>query len=119
MYHCILPMLVENTVSLLGKMRLQQQKVKNWYAYQSILELEKRQSNMWLKFYTNSMKHKYKVIACLVIIAYLLPYYILGEDTHIRVHDNMDSNIVWYKLLVQSGHIFSLTDVTLPNVING
>ena len=74
---------------------------------------------MWLKFYTNSMKHKYKVSACLVIIAYLLPSYILGEDTHIRVHDNMDSNIVWYKLLVQSGHIFSLTDVTLPNVING
>lgn len=74
---------------------------------------------MWSNIYTNSMKHKYKIIACLVIIAYLLPYYILGEDTHIRVHDNMDSNIVWYKLLVESGHIFSLTDVALPNVING
>ncbi len=65
------------------------------------------------------MKHKYKIIACLVIIAYLLPYYILGENIHIRVHDNMDSNIVWYKLLVESGHIFTLKDVGLPNVING
>ncbi|WP_308418971.1 DUF6044 family protein [Virgibacillus oceani] len=48
-----------------------------------------------------------------------MPYYILGEDTHIRVHDNLDSNIVWYKLLAESGQIFSLTDVTIPNVING
>lgn len=58
-------------------------------------------------------------LACLIILAYLLPYYILGEDTHIRVHDNLDSNIVWYKLLAESGMIFSLPDSTLPQVING
>src|SRR5699024_1347075 len=59
------------------------------------------------------------IIACLVIIGYLLPYYILGEDTHIRVHDNLDSNIVWYKLLSESGMIFSPPDATLPQIING
>src|SRR5690625_1551145 len=59
------------------------------------------------------------IIACLVIIGYLLPYYILGEDTHIRVHDNLDSNIVWYKLLSESGMIFSSPDATLPQIING
>lgn len=59
------------------------------------------------------------MLACLIIIAYLLPYYILGVDTHIRVHDNLDSNIVWYKMLSESGHIFTLTDTMLPNVING
>ena len=58
-------------------------------------------------------------LACLLIIAYLLPYYILGEDTHIRLHDNLDSNIVWYKMLSESGMIFSLPDSTLPQVING
>src|SRR5690625_8041577 len=58
-------------------------------------------------------------LACLVIISYLLPYYILGEDTHIRVHDNLDSNIVWYKLLSESGMIFSSPDATLPQIING
>src|SRR5690625_1330157 len=59
------------------------------------------------------------IIACLVIIGYLLPYYILGEDTHIRVHDNLDSNIVWYELLSASGMIFSSPDATLPHIING
>ncbi|UJL45467.1 hypothetical protein KFZ58_13785 [Virgibacillus sp. NKC19-16] len=64
-------------------------------------------------------KNKFIWIACLILIAYLLPYYILGEDTHIRVHDNLDSNIVWYKLLAESGQIFTLSDTTLPQVING
>lgn len=59
------------------------------------------------------------ILACLIIIAYLLPYYILGGDSHIRVHDNLDSNIVWYKLLAESGLIFSLPDAALPQIING
>ncbi|SFB33085.1 hypothetical protein SAMN04488072_11650 [Lentibacillus halodurans] len=62
-------------------------------------------------------KYKHILFACLVIAAYLSPYYILGEDTHIRVHDNLDSNIVWYKLLAESGQFFSISE--LPNVING
>lgn len=74
---------------------------------------------MWSIRYTNFMKHKYFFLGFLVLIGYLLPYYILGENTHIRVHDNLDSNIVWYKLLVESGQIFALTDTALPNVING
>jgi hypothetical protein len=48
-----------------------------------------------------------------------MPYYILGENTHIRVHDNLDSNIVWYKMLAESGMIFTAPDAVLPNVING
>jgi hypothetical protein len=58
-------------------------------------------------------------IGLLIIILYLMPYYILGEDTHIREHDNLDSNIVWYKMLSESGQIFTLTDTQLSNVING
>ncbi|MFD2923968.1 DUF6044 family protein [Halobacillus naozhouensis] len=63
--------------------------------------------------------HKWAVLACLLIIAYLLPYFILGEDTHIRVHDNLDSNIVWYKILAESGQIFAPPGTTLPYTING
>ncbi|MDY7044692.1 DUF6044 family protein [Virgibacillus sp. M23] len=75
---------------------------------------------MWSTKYNCFSNHKLLVgIACLVIVTYLMPYYILGEDTHIRVHDNLDSNIVWYHLLAESGQIFSLTDTTFPNIING
>lgn len=74
---------------------------------------------MWSKQYARIIDYKYIIIACLIIVAYLLPYYLLGENTHIRVHDNMDSNIVWYKLLAESGQIFTLHDVALPNIIHG
>lgn len=59
------------------------------------------------------------ILACLIIIAYLLPYFILGEDTHIRVHDNLDSNIVWYKILSESGMIFSSPNALINQIING
>lgn len=58
-------------------------------------------------------------IAILIIFAYVSPYFILGENTHIRVHDNLDSNIVWYKLLAESGQIFSSPNTLLPSIING
>lgn len=75
---------------------------------------------MWSIAYKLFSNNKFIItVACLVIIAYLMPYYILGENTHIRVHDNLDSNIVWYKMLAESGMIFSLPDAVLPNVING
>lgn len=59
------------------------------------------------------------ILSCFIIIAYLLPYFILGENTHIRVHDNLDSNIVWYKILSESGMIFSLPDAPINQIING
>src|SRR5690625_1337221 len=74
---------------------------------------------MWHTVYKHFSNHKLIILACMVILAYLMPYYVLGENTHIRVHDNLDSNIVWYKMLAESGMIFAAPDATLPNVING
>lgn len=59
------------------------------------------------------------ITAIFIIIAYVSPYYFLGEHTHIRIHDNLDSNIVWYKVLAESGMIFAGPDAVLPNIING
>lgn len=54
-----------------------------------------------------------------VILLYVLPYYLLGEDSHIRVHDNLDSNIAWYKVLARSGKLFAGPGAVIPQVING
>ncbi|WP_254434109.1 DUF6044 family protein [Halobacillus sp. Marseille-Q1614] len=74
---------------------------------------------MWSNTFRYFIKHRWIVLSCAVLFLYLLPYYALGGDTHIRVHDNLDSNIVWYKMLAESGQIFAGPDATLPNVING
>lgn len=68
----------------------------------------------------NSIQEKKALwIAFVILVIYLSPLYILGENVHIRVHDNMDSNIAWYKILITSGQLFGGIDSTIPQVING
>ena len=68
------------------------------------------------------MVKKYKqeniliLLALLIISLYLSPLFILGENAHIRVHDNLDSNIAWYKVLANSGQLFGGVDATIPKL---
>jgi hypothetical protein len=57
--------------------------------------------------------------AFLIIGIYLSPLIILGDNAHIRVHDNLDSNLAWYKVLANSGEIFGSVNSTIPQIING
>lgn len=50
---------------------------------------------------------------------YLSPLYLLGENAHVRIHDNIDSNIGWYKLLAQNGQIFGPLHFFIQNMMNG
>jgi Protein of unknown function (DUF6044) len=67
----------------------------------------------------NKKEQKLILFACVILILYLSPLYILGEHAHIRVHDNLDSNIAWYKVLASSGEIRGSINATIPQVING
>ncbi|WML41016.1 DUF6044 family protein [Neobacillus sp. OS1-2] len=57
--------------------------------------------------------------ALLVLAIYLSPLFILQENAHIRVHDNLDSNLAWYKVLAKSGELFGSTHAVIPQIING
>lgn len=65
------------------------------------------------------MKQKWIYLALIVLLLYLSPYFILGENTHVRIHDNLDSNITWYKVLADSGTMFASPDTKIPNIMNG
>jgi Protein of unknown function (DUF6044) len=69
------------------------------------------------KIASNEQKMLY--IALSIILLYLSPLFILGENAHIRVHDNLDSNLAWYKVLKESGQIFGGVHSTIPQIING
>ncbi|MFD1737331.1 DUF6044 family protein [Bacillus salitolerans] len=58
-------------------------------------------------------------MAFIIMSLYLSPLYILGENAHIRVHDNLDSNLAWYKVLKESGELFGSPEATIPQIING
>lgn len=66
-----------------------------------------------------NQERKQILFALLVIILYLSPLLILGENAHIRVHDNLDSNLAWYKVLSESGELFGSINAKIPQIMNG
>lgn len=70
----------------------------------------------WLR--TNN-EQRLLLFAFLAIVLCVSPLFILGENAHIRVHDNLDSNLAWYKVLAKSGEITGPINATIPQIING
>jgi len=62
---------------------------------------------------------KYVCLAVAIIILYLSPLFILGQNSHILIHDNLDSNVAIFKMLAESGQTFGSLDATIPNIMNG
>src|SRR5699024_7196868 len=108
--------------SLLEKTSIQQQRVKRFCVYLYTIIWKKRTSMKSSKLYSLIINHKWLGIAILLTLVWLFtlfPHHRLGPNTQCRIHDNMDSTMVWYKLLAESGQIFTLSDVEIPNAING
>ncbi|MCU9612132.1 DUF6044 family protein [Caldibacillus lycopersici] len=58
-------------------------------------------------------------IAIIIIGIWVAPYFLFGENAHMRVHDNLDSNIGWYKVLKDSGELFAPGDASIDQILNG
>jgi len=58
-------------------------------------------------------------VASVLIIAFYFPYISSGENSHILVHDNLDSNVAWVKILLDSGLMFAPPQELVPQVFNG
>src|SRR4051812_6142576 len=56
--------------------------------------------------------------ALLALAIFVSPLFFLGENAHVRVHDNLDSNLVWYKVLAESGQLTGSIHAVIPQVIN-
>lgn len=69
--------------------------------------------------YMQDKEQRLIVLALFGIALFLSPYFIFGENAHIRVHDNLDSNLAWYKVLAESGQISGTVTSEIPQVING
>lgn len=54
-----------------------------------------------------------------ILVFYLSPLFIDGEDLYIMTFDNLDSNIVWLKILAQSGMLFADSNTIIPNMMGG
>ena len=66
-----------------------------------------------------STKWFWKVISFVAIAMYLAPLILWGENINMLIYDNLDSNVVWLKILAESGMIFAENDAIIPNMMNG
>lgn len=55
----------------------------------------------------------------IVIALYLSPLVMNGGVFYTPIFDNLDSNVVWYKILAESGMIFADNNAIIPNMMNG
>lgn len=63
--------------------------------------------------------NKYIMIALFMIFLYLSPLYILGQNAHVLILDNVDGAVASLKVLAHSGKIFGSMHSTIPQVMNG
>lgn len=69
--------------------------------------------------YIMSNKTLWQALSLIAIVLYLAPLVIYGEQVNMLVFDNLDSNVVWYKILAESGMIFAPNTTIIPNMMNG
>lgn len=70
-------------------------------------------------FQENKAEKWLLIVAFIALAVFVSPLYILGENAHIRVHDNLDSNLAWYKVLAESGQLTGPVHAVIPQIING
>lgn len=72
-----------------------------------------------MQLHKNKTEHKLILFAFIALVIFVSPLFILGDNAHIRVHDNLDSNLAWYKVLAESGQMAGSLDAVIPQIING
>jgi len=58
-------------------------------------------------------------LAALVLALYLAPFLLWGQDAYVLIHDNLDSNFVYYRILASSGLVLAPGDTAIPNMLGG
>jgi hypothetical protein len=66
-----------------------------------------------------SSEKKLIAVSLTVIALYFLPYFVVGEQAPLTIPDNMDSNIVWAKMTLVHGGIFSSPATVYDQAMGG
>jgi hypothetical protein len=65
------------------------------------------------------VNNKWLLLAFVVLAVYLLPNIFFPNDAHFLIHDNLDSNVVWCKNLIESGTIYEVKIAIFFNILGG
>lgn len=74
---------------------------------------------MLKRIWPNNKEALFHISALIILGAYLFPFFSHGSDLYLMVFDNLDSNVVWLKILAQSNKIFASNSEIIPNMMDG
>jgi hypothetical protein len=60
-----------------------------------------------------------EIIGGVILLLYLSPNIFFPQHAHYLVHDNLDSDVVWNKMLADDGLVFSSANTIFPNIYGG
>lgn len=74
-----------------------------------------------MKAYINLLNNRKLLwsVGFLILSIYFLPYFTQGQNVHLITFDNLDSVVPQFKILAESGKIFSDSMDIIPNMMNG
>lgn len=67
----------------------------------------------------NKLTNRYIIVAVGIILLYLSPLYILGQDAHVLILDNVDGPVTSLKVLAESGRVFGNLNSNIDQIMNG
>ena len=67
----------------------------------------------------DSTHNKLLLAGIVAVIGNYLPYFFLGQDAHLLIHDNLDSGFVWLKIMTEGGSVFHHPAEHIPNALGG
>lgn len=59
------------------------------------------------------------ILSVIIISLVYLPYLIMGKDINFPIHDNMDSNIIWAKMVSDAGGFFASPNLIVDQIMDG
>ncbi|MHA2359823.1 MAG: DUF6044 family protein [Candidatus Thorarchaeota archaeon] len=64
-------------------------------------------------------KHYTIILSVAIVLSQVASYYVLGANSQIGLHDTFESNLIWYKVLAESGMVFAPSDAIVPGFMGG
>ncbi len=64
-------------------------------------------------------KNRFFLAGLAIVLIKIAPYYVYGQNISITIHDNLDSNFVWMKVLLDGGYFTDWSKTTIDSIMNG
>ncbi len=74
---------------------------------------------MMISIFHERLNRFFPYIAVSLATLYFLPYFYLGTNFPVSIFDNLDSNVVWAKLVLDNGHFLSYSNNRIPEILSG